>query len=203
MSIMQQLKHTTKPYHDQLESNPYSTAMMNGTISPVLYRTLLRKFYSFYLPMEARLSQANWSSVEFDFEARRKAPALRRDLIALGDLNAEIDALPLCADLPDVSTMPRALGSLYVFEGATLGGQLILRQMQEHFGYTPQHGCAFFSSYGAEIGIRWKQFGRLVEACATTSDIEHEIVDAACQTFIKFDAWIAQVQPWQADFQRV
>lgn len=197
--IMQKLKHETAHYHKQLEANPYSIALMNNTITRENYRTLLRKFYTFYEPMEIQLGlMPHWKDIGLNFDNRRKVHLLVADLLALGDTNFSLAGMPLCAELPPVRTLAQALGCLYVFEGATLGGQLILRHMQAHFGFTAQNGCAFYSSYGDSIGVMWKQFGRIVTEQATTPKIEAEIVESACQTFTRVEAWIKTVQPWEA-----
>jgi heme oxygenase len=86
-----------------------------------------------------------------------------------------------------------ALGCLYVLEGATLGGQLIGRQVQRQLGLRSEHGCAFFAGYGADqTGPMWKAFSEAVDAYGSAQPAaQGAIVAAACDTFLRFEHWIA------------
>jgi heme oxygenase (biliverdin-IX-beta and delta-forming) len=183
--IMARLKQETKVYHEQLETNPYSRAMSDGTLTREAYSEMLQRFYGFYRPLEAQLQQ--FSPV--DVSERQHTPFLVRDLQTLDCL---VEALPLCDDLPQITTPARALGSLYVLEGATLGGQIITRQLKR-FGLTPENGVSFFNSYGERVGEMWKAFIVSANTYAETHGHEDEMVDAASETFITFGRWLNRV----------
>ena len=51
------------------------------------------------------------------------------------------------------------LGALYVLEGATLGGQVLRREMAQRLGVNADNGGAFLDVYGAETGRRWRYPG--------------------------------------------
>jgi heme oxygenase len=88
--------------------------------------------------------------------------------------------------VPTLDTAAKAFGSIYVMEGATLGGQIITRHVKEHLDLTPENGGAFFNSYGPMVGPMWKGFGTAITAFAEKADADDEIVDSAKETFDAF-----------------
>src|SRR3954468_11281981 len=130
--ILELLKARTRSHHERAES---ALPLMDDGLTLDRYRGTLAAFLGVYLPMEERLGALHaWDALGFDFEGRRKAGLIDRDLLALGMSAAEIALAPLCPDLPRVDTLPRALGALYVMEGATLGGQVVRRRLGRTLG---------------------------------------------------------------------
>ena len=121
------------------------------------------------------------------FNDRRKVPKLLADLEFLGYEAA--DRLPMCRSLPPLDSVPGILGSLYVVEGATLGGQLISRHLERTLGLREGRGYAFFSSYGPQVGSRWRSFRDVLLSCSTEQD-DDRIVDSATATFRGMYAWL-------------
>jgi heme oxygenase len=185
--MMAHLKQETKVYHEQLEANAFARALMDGSLSRAAYGEMLQRFYGFYRPLEAQLQ--NVSIAGLDIHARLKTPLLERDLRALGCYD---ETLPLCPDVPVINSTARALGCMYVLEGATLGGQLIARQLRK-LGTTPENGAAFFNSYGENVGEMWKAFAAVTNAYAVANGHEDEMTAAACETFIAFERWLTAV----------
>ena len=121
MTLLTRLRDQTRPHHEVVERQ---FGLFERTWSAEQYRALLRRFLGYYDPLEERIAAAaDWSRLGFDWPRRRKSPLLRRDLSAAGDLPDAVGGLPRCIDLPSVGGLPQALGSLYVLEGATLGGR--------------------------------------------------------------------------------
>ena len=191
--ILERLKHETHAAHMRLEA---SVDLPRRLRSPESYRDLLARFYGFYAPLEPRiLARAEWAAHDFPIAPRAKVPALERDLMALGYTPEALAGLPRCTELPALASFPAALGALYVLEGATLGGQVISRAVRGQLGYTPETGCAFFASYGRELGPMWQAF----RAFLTNVELEQPasadaIVVGAHATFAAFGAWIASFE---------
>lgn len=193
LSIGKKLKAFTAAHHDKIEQNPLTRAVAEGSITETDYKHLLSKFYGFYAACEPPLLRtALWQQAGFDAAARRKTPLLARDLAFFG-INAE--ELPLCSDLPPLQTDAQRLGFLYVTEGSTLGGQILGRALAKKFGFTAEHGAAYFNGYGAEnLGRMWKEVQLLLENFHRRHpQTESELLAAARQTFEKLDAWLGAV----------
>jgi heme oxygenase len=190
--ILMEIKQQTRPQHDSVETNRYGTAMMDGSMSREMYLSFLKKFYGFHLAMESELENFAWSEYGINFDQRRKISLLKQDFHALGMNNAEIDALPICKDMPEMQTMEQALGALYVMEGSTLGGQIQARQLKKIFDFEPENGAAYFSSYGANVGVMWKDFCMaLVQGANNDEEKEIIIIRAAQETFAALERWLA------------
>jgi heme oxygenase (biliverdin-IX-beta and delta-forming) len=76
-------------------------------------------------------------------------------------------------------------------EGATLGGQLISRHLEQALGLKDGNGYAFFSSYGQEVGAMWRGFREmLIQQSSTSAD--DAIVRGATDTFHAMHAWLCR-----------
>lgn len=190
--ILEQLKIATRPNHEAMERDPLSRSLFAPELSRDGYVHILQVYLGFYAPLEQALfSLPDWADLGFDIERRRKAGLLLRDLRALGDSTIDAADVPHCSDLPPISSIGEALGCMYVLEGATLGGQLIARQLRAAIGVGPTSGSAFFNSYGADLGPRWKEFRALLEAQAATPAISEAIVATAAATFCAMERWFS------------
>jgi heme oxygenase (biliverdin-IX-beta and delta-forming) len=188
--ILQRLKQDTRSSHQQIEE---LVDLSHRLSSPEGYRSVLEQFYGFYAPLELALAGVTGLELVLDdLVVRQKTGLLARDLGALGMAPDALARLPRCRELPVMAELAHAFGCLYVIEGATLGGQIISRQICAQFQFTPAHGAAFFTSYGTETGAMWRRFGSQLSAYATTPERELMIVDAALETFRTLRHWLAR-----------
>ena len=148
---------------------------------------MLERFYGFFAVWEPAAALALGDD-EF-FRNRRKLPLLRRDLRLLGLSDNAIDSLPCCAGAADlVRNADRATGSVYVLEGATLGGKIITRHLMDRPWY-PVERLSFFDPYGAKTGAMWMAF--CIRAGAhSRPERDPAIVAAAVETFETIHRWL-------------
>ncbi len=181
--ILAKLKKATRPQHENMEN---TVDVMGKMFSPEDYKTLLTKFYRFYAAIEPQVAKNDLEKENFDFAERRKTSLLEKDLQALGIFESVRENVGLWQDLPTLDTPAAAFGSVYVMEGATLGGQVIMRHLKEHLSITPENGGAFFNSYGANVGPMWRSFGAAITEFAEKNQDDETIVNAARETFDSF-----------------
>lgn len=186
-SILERLKSETRRWHEQVEATVDLPARLNDRQS---YAALVARFYGFYVPLERALAaQAELASAGYRLDARRKTPALEQDLRQLGIDPASV---PICSDMPDVGSLAASLGCLYVIEGATLGGQIISRLLEQKLTITPASGGAFFSSYGERVGPMWEEFRSVLTHYEAQAPSQTDyVVASAKEAFEKLDAWLA------------
>ncbi|UQZ37010.1 biliverdin-producing heme oxygenase [Paenibacillus sp. PK3_47] len=197
-NILKRLKEETAPLHKQIEKNEYAAAIMNNSLTMDKYEAYLIKFYGFVKPVEARLSGITDSAEGVLYEsARNKSEWLERDLSALGLSEETLSRLPLCTDLPDVSTHAKALGCLYVLEGSTLGGQMIIRMLAKYLPVDPHVNGNYFNSYGDSTREHWKAFCSELEKAADRPEAEEEMIQAAKNTFRLLDRWFVEPEASQ------
>lgn len=150
--LLERLRRETSSLHQELEEG---LDLLRPEMTLDEYRTVLEGFYGFYAPWEAKVAGEVDHLLPRFTEERRKTPLLEQDLQFL---RSDLRAVPRCPTLPDTTSVPALLGSLYVLEGATLGGQILSRHFFKQLQVSPARGCSFFSSYGEAVGQRWRAF---------------------------------------------
>lgn len=185
-SILVRLKQATQPLHDRIES---AMPLMRPGFTRYDYICHLKLFYGFFAPWEIAV-ETRLDQYEIDFyRARRKRHLLEQDLLNLGVLPQRIAAIPRCLWTPPLTSVPKALGSLYVLEGSTLGGQVIRKHLQQSLGLDDSV-MAYYGVYGRDTSAHWKAFGQFLEAHALP-DVEAIIIQSACDTFAALYDWLA------------
>jgi len=160
-----------------------------------VYRMLLADLFGIYAPLEAQLAAVAWDGLGIDFSKRAKTQWLRADLMALGFSSRDIAALPRAGRLPEIKWPADGFGVLYVLEGASLGGQLILRQIKPALGVTETAGVRFFASYGADVGEYWRSFTAAMAVYGANEERAQAMERAALASFECFQQWMNERAP--------
>lgn len=155
------------------------------------YGAHLARLFGFYVVAEPQW-QALAAVAINDYPARCKTLWLADDLARLGYTAEAIAHLPRCAGVPVFDDSAATLGAVYVLEGATLGGQILLPLAQRRLALTAHSGAAYFASYGAQVRPMWQQFGRMLEAYCDTPDKVERAATAAQATFIALEQWLCE-----------
>lgn len=181
------LRRATWPAHQRLEKR-LDVRSRFATLGA--YVEHLRGLWGFCAGLEARIPAATIGALLADYPARRKLPLLTRDLESLGIPAAELGGLPRCTALPDCTDAAAAFGCLYVFEGATLGGQTLLPLVAARLGCDAARGAAFLASYGDAVGAMWQRFGAALDAFCVDRERRASAEEAATATFAALEAWL-------------
>jgi len=185
--LLTELRATTRPFHDSLESR---LNILDPGLSRERYFHLLRLFYGFYAPIEARIDAYGANSHAWVAGDRRKAHLLENDLRSETP-SPTAGQLALCPELPETSTPAGQLGCMYVLEGATLGGQVVVRQVRPRLGLNGS-GTSFFSSYGERVGAMWRKFCDHLEGLKLSDNDRGQVVASACATFQSLERWLCR-----------
>jgi heme oxygenase len=187
------LRIATRGEHEAIERNRRLSRLTQKDLSVEEYVDILVRLAGYFGPIETELDR--WGdcfpqSLELKLRLT-KTDMLRRDIAALA---SEFDGERSKRDgisFAGLTTRESAWGCLYVFEGATLGGQIMARSLHERFGFTAQHGTAFYNAYGRQNGARWQGFKAALNAAVADEGLEgNEIIAAARATFRSMDAWM-------------
>lgn len=182
--LLDALRTATRESHRQLEDG---LRIETRLADPGRYRVLLAGFFGMHEPLEARLAQCrDLGRLGYHMAERTKIPALRRDLAALGLSDADINALPRF-QAPEFASVGAALGTAYVLEGSTLGGQSITRLIAQGGHDVP---AEFFNVYGARTREQWLDFLDCLGSYEKTGGKPDPVTTAACDTFQAFAQWL-------------
>jgi heme oxygenase len=179
------LREQTGDLHREVEKR---VGILHPELSLSGYVRLLSRFLAAHAAVE-RHFEAWAGTLPLDLDQRRKVRWLREDLHAL---DAPLDTPQPATDLR-VHSPATLLGTLYVVEGSTLGGQVIARHLGPKLNLTPQRGLRFFTGYGEHTGAMWKAFRAAAEAFGQDHPHTHQtVVAAARDTFSTFNACFAR-----------
>lgn len=185
--LLQDLRSGTGTLHIALEKR---VPFFSPALDLAHYRRIIQAYFGFYQPLEGRLLEHADSLGELVLADRLKTPTLRFDLQALGLTERAIAELPQCDALPAITSSADCLGVLYVLEGATLGGQILRREIATRLGLDASTGAAFLELYGAATGRRWREFIGHLGAAALEAPARDRAVTSARQTFACFESWL-------------
>ncbi|MGB3585808.1 MAG: biliverdin-producing heme oxygenase [Tunicatimonas sp.] len=179
MSFHTKIKEATQHQHQATEQLLFPQQNWSD-LSLDQYREFLQIQYVFYQRAEQQIDVALSPGLRqmLDWSNRQKLPWIEADLL---EINA-ITPVGFPKDMM-VASEGEAMGLLYVTEGSTLGGRMIMKALQKNEKIAPYTSFRFLSGYGADTSAYWKSFLRVLE------DNHHQpetVIAAAQQGFDLF-----------------
>lgn len=170
------LRAETRTAHDAIEA---AVGFEARVANRAAYRRWLERLYGFHRVWEPLVAEA-LDEPSF-LTPRLKLPLLADDLDRMG-VSAP-DALP-APDWSPFASRGEAIGSLYVVEGSTLGGQVIAKRVRAVLGFK----AVYHASYGRRSAAMWRGFqARLADVAV----VEHDaVVAGADMTFVRLRDWL-------------
>lgn len=147
-----ELKTATAELHALVEQLLFGQDLRTGKLTLAQYKHLLKVNFLFHDALERSMPREVQELDGLDYQERMKSHLLRKDLEALGESIPE-QRLQL-----SINSIAEALGLLYVAEGSTLGGRVILKVAQNIKEVSVYPANTFYSVYGNNVGLMWKQF---------------------------------------------
>ena len=180
-STVELLRSSTSILHKRIESNRLISKFFDDADG---VGRLVGRWYGFFVPFERQLQQIIGPD-RLDLASRSKVPSLVSDLAAHRMNSA---ALQLCPYVPQYTNLPAAMGAMYVTEGATLGGQFLVKRIEANLGMTNGYGYSFFAGYREQTSKMWNEFKHILEAmCASDPQAA---ADSAVSTFLCIERWL-------------
>lgn len=184
------LRQSTAGLHELLHRQRDFRAIVSGNITLDGYAALLKRLYGFHDHFEGMLRKASPYLVsEIDLAGREKAQLLGADIIAVGARMEAFDTSRLCDRMPDVQSTEGIIGSLYVVEGAGLGGAILAKKLDRLFGADRRAGREFLFGRPRPDSLPWPRFCEILECHALTGDFA-KIETAAIRTFEALSFWL-------------
>jgi heme oxygenase len=147
------------------------------------YSALLVRLRSVHAAYENALGLFDWTATGIDFASRRRARWLEEDIsiTAPGYILERTHCY-------HVGTFEEAVGILYVLEGSSLGGQVMLRQATLLPGISAIAGARFFAGHGDRTAQMWNDFVAILNRLAGEDSASAAIELGALEAFAKFTA---------------
>ena len=167
-SVLDGVRRATRQAHARLEDRLDAVGQL---ADPKRRPGLIGRYAALYLPADAALSPHLGDVEGLAFASRSRA----RFLAAF----AGTAPLP---PFPRPRSRAEALGLLYVLEGSSLGGRMVLRALADRGVEEP--ALAFLDPYGAATGALWRGFLTVLERDAGTQPGDSEAAaDGALRGF--------------------
>lgn len=172
--LLERLRQETRPQHEALER---TLDLLSPALDMARYHTILRQFHRFWCGWQP-LAHGLLAGEPDLLAGRDRTPLLAADLAHFG-----LAPLPAAGPLPVQSDADTALGSLYVLEGSTLGGQVISRHLEARLGLRDGAGYAYFQGYGRQNGPMWAAMRERLARHPAEGPAADRLVTGAKQTF--------------------
>jgi heme oxygenase len=188
-SLSAQLRAQTAPLHREVE---IKLGLPGAISNRDEYLVWLTRFFGLYEPLESSLADFSyWNDLGLELRARNHCSCLVADLAAL---SANLHDLPRAGRgvLPELPIFAHALGALYVLEGATLGGRVILRDLEARMRTAIFGATRFFGGRGDAVQPMWTTFRSAVDGFGQERpELRADVVSGAERTFRSIKVWFA------------
>ena len=173
------LKARTAPVHLRLEGSGISRNLMAENVTLKNYVDYLKGMRDLTFFTECEIFPGT-SQVIDDIRDRKKIQWVEEDLHHFGHRD---QANTKAYSHIQLSNLGEKLGWVYVVEGSTLGGRLILKFLNGKFDDLQEKGARFLDGYGADTGLRWKAFLSQLSTYAVENNQEEEVIGGAVKAF--------------------
>lgn len=165
--ILKILKEETSALHDQVEEAMNSQRIMESNFSRDEYVVLLQKLRAAHMALEPAVLEFDNIRNHPELNARQRLSKLEALNTDLAQLNAEPN--PQQVKLAQLDNIYEAWGALYVLEGSSLGGAMILKQLKTN-DKLPADGFSFYGYYNTDTGKIWSDFKNAIRAAVDVKD---------------------------------
>lgn len=176
------LKQQTADDHRNAEG---AVALMHHGLNVAQYIQCLQRIYGVVAAWEERATDVAPQWLQPALIARHRKHLLELDLAWLG-VTGKDEGRPT---LPEMSTLPGLLGTMYVMEGSTLGGQFIARHVEAELHFSEGQGSSYFRGHGNRTGPLWKEFCGMLTLHIADEQTDHVVISAKAM-FSTFGTWM-------------
>jgi heme oxygenase (biliverdin-IX-beta and delta-forming) len=188
------LRQATHAAHQRLHEEPHLATLVAGAADRCGLQDVYARLYGFYHPLEEYLQRSpHAEGCGLDLHERARSALLRVDLASLGVSEAEIDRLPLCGALPELTSPAALVGCVYVLDGSRLGGKVIARALAPLFPDDAAAGRCFFLWSGKATGRLWRETCETIEQRGLEPGVLHDMIRSARATFTLLEQWLKEM----------
>lgn len=177
-SFLNDIKSQTANSHKELESLPVSASILSPKMKMPDYIHYLSLMHDVHKNAEEVIYPI-LSGIINDLDQRKKKHLIEEDFFYL-NYNKTTSSTVFNAEN---TTIPFALGILYVIEGSSLGGRFILKNIIMVSGLDKGMGISYFKGYGDKTGSYWKSFLDFLTTYERKHNCGNTIIEGAIYAF--------------------
>jgi len=172
----QRLKAATHATHDRLDKT-----IMAGDIfaSRAQFAKFVRVQYRFHHDIDALYDHEALAALIPNLDERRRLLKIANDLSDLGQTLPP----PAPGKLDRSTSLPTALGWLYVAEGSNLGGAILFKLASQKLGLGSGLGAQHLAAHPDGAARHWREFTKVLDSLPLTPAQEDEAVRGAENAF--------------------
>lgn len=182
-TFLDKLRIDTQDAHKALEQLPISQSIVDPKLTIEQYGAYLGKMRDVHHDVETKLFPL-LSDIVADLPVRTKTSQIEADLLNIGLPATHLASDPITQSSP-IRSKAFAMGVLYVIEGSSLGGRIILKNIQSALGLDKNNGANYFYGYGEQTGSLWKSFLQTLSTYEAANECGEEIISGAQYAFKK------------------
>lgn len=196
VDAIKMLRNGTQTFHKELEETAVFSLLINSDVSVDNYRLALQVLNQIYSAVEpALLLSLKLNQVSYEYLPR--LPLLRQDLAALSvTITPELER---SSEINNLLNLPETLGVLYIVEGSTLGGQILLRHLKDKLGESVNNAFSFYTLDGNLTHQHWVKVQALLRTHLVTVDAVEQSIEMARKVFRLFIAHSLMIQTGHCD----
>jgi heme oxygenase len=179
---IQKLRQETETDHHNVEA---AVSLIHPGLKSAEYVQCLQRMYGVVAAWEERAAEMAPEWLQPSLLARQRRLHLKLDLARFGAAEKD-DGRPV---LPEMNNLPSLLGTMYVMEGSTLGGQLIARHVEVALHLSEGQGSSYFRGHGSQTGPLWKEFCEMLKLRIPDEQTDAVVVSAKAM-FSTFGIWM-------------
>lgn len=184
-TMLDKLKEETKSAHQNVEK--VLIQELKALSSKQDYANLLNRLYHFYVSVEKQLHDIIDTNTIPDIEKRKHVHRIVQDIKSIDYSIQNQGNFQAPLNIPSLS---HALGTLYVIEGSTLGGQIISKMLQKQLNLKDDSAISYFKSYGDKTALMWQDFKIYISALEEHIN-ENDMIAGAKNTFKSLENWLS------------
>lgn len=195
MLLSEKVKNATAAVHKELEALSDSQKIFDKTYTVGQYGIMLQNNYRFCVAIEKYFNDYQNHFPHFQLQLRRKCNYLLQDLQELKM------SIPEATTLLPIKNAAEFLGSMYVAEGAMLGGQVIKKQLQQNTSFVNCIAFRYYTCYGENLRNRWIEFIEVLNKFGEEQLLAAEdVVEGAVKGFNFYKSLAVAVEPEEVTF---
>jgi heme oxygenase (biliverdin-IX-beta and delta-forming) len=154
------------------------------------YLLYLTRVYGFEAPLESSFAMTPNLDLVIDLRERQKAGLLAQDLLGLALRPADVAEIPQCLRIPQFRGAAEALGWMYVIERTTLAHGVIRSHLMTRLPRVMVTASSYLQCYSGVAGMRWRNFGVVLDDVCRHPAIADRVVGAANDAFRTQRRWL-------------